>query len=61
MAKQTYEVLSPLLHDGKRYEPGKTISLEEDAAAGLVANGTLGAPSVAERPSGEAKASPKEK
>lgn len=42
MAENTYPVLSTLIHDGKTYAPGKTITLEEETGEPLVANGTLG-------------------
>jgi phage gp36-like protein len=36
-----YTVLSPVEHDGKRYEVGQTIALLEDVAAALVAIGVI--------------------
>lgn len=39
MAK--HEVLSPLEHDGTRYEEGAMVNLPEDCAAALVAAGVL--------------------
>lgn len=37
MAKQKYLVKSRLEHDGKLYEPGKSVELDDEAAAPLVA------------------------
>ncbi len=36
MAKQTYTVLTPLLHDNKRYEIGAMIILEDGAEKQLL-------------------------
>lgn len=37
MAKKSYEVVTRVTHDGKDYEVGKPITLEDDAAAPLLA------------------------
>jgi hypothetical protein len=47
MAKKTYEVVSPLDHNGKRYAVGKTVDLEDDEAAPLLVH-TVKAPEKAE-------------
>ena len=40
-AKIKFRVLSPLLHDGKRYEIGAAVDLSPDQAEALVAGGTV--------------------
>jgi len=37
----SYTVLSPVDHDGTRYEPGESVDLPEDAAAALLAVGVV--------------------
>lgn len=32
-----YKVLTPVEHNGKRFEPGKTVELDDDTAAPLLA------------------------
>jgi hypothetical protein len=41
MMARHYTVLSPVEHDGERYEVGQAIALLEDAAAALVAIGAI--------------------
>ncbi len=41
--EQTYEVISPLLHDGKSYRRGDKVSMSPDDAEALVATGVLSA------------------
>lgn len=42
--KRTYEVRSPVEHDLKRYEIGKPITLDDEAAAPLLDCGAIGEP-----------------
>ena len=44
---QKYRVISPLLHDGKGYQPGDEVALTEDEAAPLLAVNVVEAPSPA--------------
>ncbi len=44
---QKYRVISPLLHDGKKYQPGDEVALTEDEAAPLLAVNVVEAPSPA--------------
>lgn len=44
MPKSKYEVISPLLHDGKHYEPGKSVELEDQAAEPLIEAKAVKAP-----------------
>jgi hypothetical protein len=39
MADLKVKVLSPIEHDGKRVEPGKTVSVPEETAEALVSAG----------------------
>jgi hypothetical protein len=41
MMARHYTVLSPVEHDGERYEVGQSIALLEDAVAALVAIGAI--------------------
>lgn len=41
MAKRKYEAVEPIEHDGARTEPGGTLTLEDEAAAPLVALGHI--------------------
>jgi len=45
--KQKYRVISPLLHDGKGYQPGDAVALTEEEAAQLVAARVVEAPAPA--------------
>ena len=36
-----YKVLTPIDHDGKRYEPGKPIELDDEQAKPLLAVGAI--------------------
>ena len=38
---QSYTVLSPVDHDGARYEEGQSVALPEEAAAALLAVGVV--------------------
>lgn len=38
---QSYTVLSPVDHDGTRYEKGQSVALPEDAAVALLAVGVV--------------------
>ena len=38
---QSYTVLSPVDHDGTRYEEGQSVALSEEAAAALLAVGVV--------------------
>ena len=49
---QSYIVLSPLDHDGTRYEEGQSVSLPEDAAAALMAVGVVRAEARKAKPPG---------
>jgi len=44
MAKQKYEVLTPIKHNKKRHEPGKVIELDDDEAEPLLAVKAIKAP-----------------
>ena len=44
---QKYRVVSPLLHDGKGYQPGDEVALTEDEAAPLLAANVVEAPTSA--------------
>ena len=41
---QKYRVISPLLHDGKGYQPGDEVALTEDEAAPLLAANVVETP-----------------
>ena len=44
MAKQKYEVLSPIKLNKKRHEPGATLDLDEETAAPLLEAKAIKAP-----------------
>lgn len=44
MASKKYKVLSPLKHDGKAYEPGSFVNLDESGADWLISFGILKEP-----------------
>ena len=44
---QKYRVVSPLLHDGKGYQPGDEVALTEDEARPLLAANVVEAPASA--------------
>lgn len=51
-----YQVLDALHHDGRRYEPGELVELEEDQAANLARIGVLSAtPAEMAEPGGDRK------
>lgn len=54
MATRRYEVVSPLRHDGKDYQVGKMVELEEDEAATLLGH-TVRAPAAPSAPEKEGK------
>lgn len=41
MTKKTYKVLSAIKHDGEFYSPGDSVSLDNDHADLLIANGAI--------------------
>ncbi len=49
---QKYRVASPLLHDGKGYQPGDEVALTEDEAAPLLAANVVEAPAPASEEAG---------
>lgn len=57
--KQKYRVVSPLLHDGKGYQPGDEVALTEDEARPLLAANVVevpaSAPEEAETEGGDAE------
>ena len=58
MAEKSYVVISPVKHGGKRFEVGRTIELDDAAAAPLVEAGVLGE-SPEEKPAAKKEAAPK--
>ncbi len=48
MAKKTYEVASPITHDGEDYAVGESITLEDKAAAPLLAVKAIAEPAAKE-------------
>ncbi len=49
---QKYHVVSPLLHDGKGYQPGDEVALTEDEAAPLLAANVVETPAPAPEEAG---------
>lgn len=58
MAIKTYPVIGTLLHDGKTYEQGETVELDEDQAKPLIAWRVLAEPEAAAGDKKKAKPAP---